>query len=263
MCLLVVSSRCEPGLPLVVGANRDERYDRPAGPLQLRAGRPRVLAGRDEEAGGTWLAVNEHGLVAGLTNQPSEEGHDPSRCTRGALPLLAARHARARDAIGALLDAVDPARYNPCSLLVGDRDDLYSLEVGAGPTVAVRALAPGRYVLENRPLGTRSAKTAHVEAQLDRLPPGLGARRLQTALTALLADHALPEAAPDGDGPSGGEERPANCVHGDRYGTRSSLVVLVGPEQGRLPEVLAADGPPCRTGFEDRSALWGRPAVAS
>ena len=37
----------------------------------LRGGGPRILGGRDEVAGGTWLAVNEHGVVAGLTNQPA------------------------------------------------------------------------------------------------------------------------------------------------------------------------------------------------
>ena len=35
-----------------------------------RAG-PRIIGGRDERAGGTWLAVGEHGVVAALTNRPS------------------------------------------------------------------------------------------------------------------------------------------------------------------------------------------------
>ena len=53
MCLLVVVSRLDPGAPLVVGANRDERLDRPAAAMTvLRPADPRILGGRDEEAGG-------------------------------------------------------------------------------------------------------------------------------------------------------------------------------------------------------------------
>ncbi len=72
MCLLVFAWQTEPEYPLVVAANRDERLDRPAQALcVLQEERPRILGGRDDLAGGTWLAVNEHGVVAGLTNRPA------------------------------------------------------------------------------------------------------------------------------------------------------------------------------------------------
>ena len=79
MCLLIAMFGVVPDAPLIVAANRDERFDRPAVPITvLRERRPRILGGRDELAGGTWLAVNEHGVVAGLTNQPSFNGRDPA-----------------------------------------------------------------------------------------------------------------------------------------------------------------------------------------
>src|ERR1700721_53126 len=91
VCLLVVCSRVIPGFPLVVAANRDERLDRPASAITvLRENEPRILGGRDELAGGTWLAVNEYGVVAGLTNRPSALGRDPTRRSRGELPLVLA-----------------------------------------------------------------------------------------------------------------------------------------------------------------------------
>ena len=69
MCLLIALSRVLPDAPLLVAANRDERYDRPAEAITvLRDRGPRILGGRDQVAGGTWLAVNEHGVLAGLTN---------------------------------------------------------------------------------------------------------------------------------------------------------------------------------------------------
>ena len=76
VCLLVFAWQTEPGYALVVAANnRDEQLDRPAHPLcVLRESNPRILGGRDDLAGGTWLAVNDHGVVAGLTNRPSPGG---------------------------------------------------------------------------------------------------------------------------------------------------------------------------------------------
>src|SRR5580700_3122857 len=100
MCLLVVVSRLDPGAPLVVGANRDEQLARPAVAMTvLRAAHPRILGGRDEEAGGTWLAVNEHGVVAGLTNRPSPDGRDPAKRSRGELPLAFAAYQDAAQAV--------------------------------------------------------------------------------------------------------------------------------------------------------------------
>jgi uncharacterized protein with NRDE domain len=91
MCLLVVVSRLDPAAPLVLGANRDERMDRPAvAATVLRPVGPRIIGGLDEETGGTWLALNEHGVVAGLTNRPSPDGRDPSKRSRGELPLALA-----------------------------------------------------------------------------------------------------------------------------------------------------------------------------
>ena len=85
----------DPAAPLLVGANRDEHLDRPAVAMTvLRESDPRILGGRDELAGGTWLAVNAHGLVAGLTNRPLPGGPDKSKRSRGELPLVLAAHRR-------------------------------------------------------------------------------------------------------------------------------------------------------------------------
>src|SRR5918997_5633669 len=105
MCLLVFASRLGAELPLAVGANRDEQLERPAVPLEvLQAVGPRVLGGRDLLAGGTWLAVNEHGVVAGITNRPLvEQGRDASKRSRGELPLALASASTARAAVDALV----------------------------------------------------------------------------------------------------------------------------------------------------------------
>ena len=162
MCLLVVASRVVAGEPLLVGANRDEILERPSTAVTvLDHGPPRALGGRDELSGGTWLAVNEYGVCAGLTNQPLGGAKDPSKRSRGELPLELSRHATAADAVDALLAGFHPADYNGSWLLVGDRDltffvDFTGSEAEEG---SVLALPPGIHVLENRALGETSPRS--------------------------------------------------------------------------------------------------------
>ena len=59
MCLILVASRAHPEFPLVVAANRDEFHKRPTEAAGFWQDRPEILAGRDLEAGGTWMEVYE------------------------------------------------------------------------------------------------------------------------------------------------------------------------------------------------------------
>ena len=55
--------------PLIVAANRDEHYDRPSAAASLIETTPKIIAGRDLRAGGTWLGVNSAGLMVGILNR--------------------------------------------------------------------------------------------------------------------------------------------------------------------------------------------------
>ncbi|MHB8594452.1 MAG: NRDE family protein [Acidimicrobiales bacterium] len=253
MCLLVVLSRLDEQAPLVVAANRDERLDRPASAMTvLRVAGPRVLGGRDEVAGGTWLAVNEHGVVAGLTNRPAPEGRDASKRSRGELPLACAGHAQASDAVDELASRFVPGDYNPAWLLVGDRLSLHLVDL-TGEAVVVEELAPGVHVLENHPLHPESAKAARVRAMVEAGLAGAGAGAELHALSAVLSDHAV--GSVDGD-PARPVDTLACCVHGDAYGTRSSTLVVVPAEHTAMPAVRYTDGPPCTSATIDAGPLW-------
>jgi uncharacterized protein with NRDE domain/threonine/homoserine/homoserine lactone efflux protein len=258
VCLLVFAWQTEPEYPLVVAANRDERLDRPACSLcVLREEDPRVLGGRDDLAGGTWLAVNEHGVVAGLTNRPSPGGRDATKRSRGELPLMVAAQDSAEAGVAELLRRVEPGQYNPAWLLVGDRTSLVYVELAIDRPPESRRLGPGIHVLENAPLGDPSMKVDRVRSLES------GARASGTALWAalptLLGDHVLPAAG--GSEPGGdADQRPlatlAACVHTEEYGTRSAALVRVPAEEGSLPEMLVADGPSCTTPFVDVADHW-------
>jgi uncharacterized protein with NRDE domain len=259
VCLLLFAWQTEPSYPLMVAANRDERLDRPARSFcVMREHHPRMLGGLDDVAGGTWLATNEHGVVAGLTNRPAPGGRDPSKRTRGELPLLLAGHDTAAAGVETLVRRIRPGDYNPAWLLVGDRRSLFSISLRPDEPVCVRQLAPGVHVLENVPLGQPSAKVDHVNSLVEQASSSGGS--LWGALPSVLADHTLPaDAGPDAF-PDEAMTRPpatlAACVHSDEFGTRSATLVRVPSATGAHPEMLVADGPPCTAPFVDVTRRW-------
>lgn len=257
MCLLAVLFRAHPEAPLVIAANRDERFTRPAEPMQvLRPAAPRVLGGRDTLAGGTWLAANEHGLCAGLTNRPSLDGRDPSRRSRGELPLRLAEHVRAREAVAEFREKVRCAEYNPCWLLVGDREALFYVVVGRDEGPQVTPLPPGLHVLENRPLGAASAKVEMIRRALAPAAGWLGPALL-SGLHRVLRSHDRPASGPeDGEGAGRPSDVQAACVHTAAYGTRSATLIIVPPRADDPPRIHYADGPPCTAPLTDASHLW-------
>lgn len=259
-CLLIVLSRVRDDFPLVVAANRDELLDRPAQAMTvLHPAGPRVLGGRDEQGGGTWLALNESGVFAGLTNRPTTDGRDPSKRSRGEIPLALALRAKAADAVDELAGRFHPGDYNPCWVLAGDRSSLFAVDMSR-PELAIEELAAGIHILENRPLGAASPKVSHLRAQLQGVED-LAADDLEGRLRNVLRDHETPEARAEPNAEPTNDEFPrplateAACVHAEHYGTRWSGVITV-PRGDRLPSFSYADGPPCRADFFDATTLW-------
>src|SRR6476619_2713363 len=124
MCLIVVAWRAHARLPLVVAANRDEWRERPAEPAHWWPDHPRILAGRDLQAGGTWMGITREGRFAAVTNFRDPSDKRSTALSRGTLVadyllrdepparFLASLAARARD-------------YNGFNLILGDRSSLW------------------------------------------------------------------------------------------------------------------------------------------
>jgi uncharacterized protein with NRDE domain len=160
MCLLVFAWRSHPDYPLVLVGNRDEFYTRRTRPAAWWGHAVSLLAGHDEEAGGTWLGVTRRGRFAALTNVRAPSERNPHAPSRGAL-VLSALQAPQRG--GEWLESQAPRTtgFNGFNLLVGDvlpGDDgpqscglhYYSNRLEQAP----RALEPGIYGLSNGFLDT-------------------------------------------------------------------------------------------------------------
>ena len=263
MCTIVLIRGVVPGLPLVVAANRDEVLARETRPAHLLAEGPRVLGGLDVEHHGTWMGVNEHGLLVGLTNQRTFTGRDKSKRTRGEIVLTALR-ADTFAAADAYVRGLDPGVYNPFNLVIGDatqarcyygRDDW-----------SVEDVPLGIHVLPNDTLD--SAYFPKVAWALERVAAALGVPirpwpEARAALFEALADHDTPEDIhlPPGFDPMLVRKLHALCVHTPLYGTRSAMVAALAP--GRAADVWFADGPPCTTAPVDVTLILGVPLAGA
>jgi uncharacterized protein with NRDE domain len=222
MCLILVAWQAHPEFPLVVAANRDEFFKRRTTELSFWPGN-RILAGRDLEAGGTWMGITVDGRFAALTNYRAPDLHRDGMASRG---QLVADFLASNDSPATWLErcSKDIARYNPFNLLVGDRETLGCL---ASTRKEIRWLEPGVYGLSNHLLDTPWPK---VEAAKSSLSQALKALPDDRQLFDLLrddtihADDALPRT-----GVSLEWERllSAAFVKAPGYGTRSSTVLKV------------------------------------
>jgi len=176
MCTLVMLRRPADPWPLLLAANRDEMVDRPwSAPGRHWPDRPEVVAGLDLTAGGSWLGLNDHGVVAAVLNRRSSLGPAPGKRSRGELVLEALDHADAVAAAEALAE-LNPAAYRSFNMVVADNRDAYWLRnLGAADTkvIEVRPIPDGLSMLTAYDLNDRaSARIArHLPAFETAAPP--------------------------------------------------------------------------------------------
>ena len=70
MCSIVILKKSENEWPLIIAANRDEMNNRKSlSPGRHWKDKPHIFAGKDLLAGGSWLGVNDNGVVAATMNR--------------------------------------------------------------------------------------------------------------------------------------------------------------------------------------------------
>ena len=210
--------------PLVLAANRDEFYARPALPLGPWDDAPQIIAGRDLEAGGSWLGITEQGRFAALTNiraarQP-RGGHSRGELVAGFLRGNDSPAEYLRQVAGRLED------YAGFNLLVGDRNELHVLNSREG---LPRALEAGIHGLSNAELNTPWPKLERARAGLVKTL----AQPTLAALLALLEDdwQPPPELLPDtGIDPRWERMLGSIFIRSDDYGSRASTALVVNAD---------------------------------
>ena len=148
MCLVVLAFRAHDDVPLVVAANRDEFHARPTRDAGWWPDAPDVLAGRDLQAGGTWLGVHRSGRFATVTNYRDADEPRAGFESRG---HLVTKFLQSTQTPAEFLHSIDADAYAGFNLLLGDGESLAYLSNRGG---GLQELPPGIYGLSNATLDT-------------------------------------------------------------------------------------------------------------
>jgi len=161
VCLIAFAWRSHARYRLVVAANRDEYFGRPAAPAGFWDDHPNILAGRDLEAGGTWLGITLDGRFAALTNYRNPADKKTGAPSRGA---LVADFLTGRTSSEEYVRLVEKraADYNGFSLLVGDAGSMFFFSNRGARATRV---APGVHGLSNHLLDTPWPKVEKAKAR--------------------------------------------------------------------------------------------------
>ena len=123
MCLLLIAKNIHPDYKLIIAANRDEFYNRPAEPAAFWKDYPFLLAGKDIQGGGTWLGLTRSGRFSALTNFRDLKNINPDAPSRGHLTL---DYLTGDDSPGTYYEKIKGSAdlYNGFNLITGIGTDL-------------------------------------------------------------------------------------------------------------------------------------------
>ncbi|GBQ31814.1 hypothetical protein HLH34_13380 [Gluconacetobacter azotocaptans] len=236
MCTIVLSFAPDSAWPLLVAANRDERLDRPwDAPGRHWPDRPAIVGGRDHVAGGSWLALNDSGVVAGVMNRVGSLGPAPGKRSRGELPLIALEHDNATAAMRTIA-ALDAGAWRSFNMLIADRHAAYYISGLGYATPEIMMLEPGVHMAATT--GPDDMAIPRIGRHLPRfreavrpVPPDW------TSWTQLLSDRSLP---------AGSE---LNIPPRSGFGTCSSSAIGVPADRNAPASWYFAAGAPDRVGY--------------
>jgi uncharacterized protein with NRDE domain len=240
MCTLILLRGAVNGYPLVLMVNRDEAYGRISEGPRVRRGKRLFVSPLDLRAGGTWIGVNDAGLVVAISNRHEGE-FDSARRSRGLLCLQALDLSSASEVREFVEEEVKRVDYNPFNLLYCDKNQGFVTHHGLR-TMTVE-LQRDQHILTNLDVDD----VGHPRVRRAReLVQGQDLNPLEAAISLLM------EAAKDHES-RGGQ---SICLHKEGSGTVSSTILAISETFPRDSVFLYSDGPPCETSFEDFSSLF-------
>jgi uncharacterized protein with NRDE domain len=230
MCLVALAIDENRRFPLVIAANRDEFFDRPASRLAWWTpdeGGPEILAGRDLSAGGTWMGLTAAGRLALVTNVRRLVEPDPEAPSRGGIVPAWLRTEQRPDQFWMQTSL---SGHMPFNLIAADfrRGDCFW---ASNEQAVPRRMERGIFGLSNAALDTPWPKVVALKQRLAEALESDSVDALSNRLFAALADRSP---APENELPSTGIGRERELVLSPafirtpdaRYGTRCSTVII-------------------------------------
>jgi uncharacterized protein with NRDE domain len=228
MCLIVFARDFHQDYQLILAANRDEFYKRKSMKAAFWEDAPGVLAGRDMEAGGTWLGIHEDGKVSAITNYRDPNNIKTDAPTRGVLPLNYLKGDLGPLGYLKTLQNGSGQAYNGFNLLTANQHDMFHY---CNVNNKINRIDQGIHALSNAVLDTPWPKVKLAKEKLKQeIKSGFDANSL---LDMMYDIHKSPDSDLPQTGVSLKWERDLSplFIKTPEYGTCSSSVILVGRDQ--------------------------------
>jgi hypothetical protein len=227
------------GTPILVAANREERFDRPTQYPKIQPGTPRMVCGIDRKANGTWLGVNQHSLFCAVLNRPKKRVPLEPR-SRGLLCREMLDMRNAREAVEFAKKELAAGIYDGANFVCAD--PRYAAVVYGGDTVETAEITPGLHVITNGKMDDLRDERHELVRRM------LTLHTLDSAVTFLAVASRTFSRKPDSSG------RRGVVILGKEYSTVSSTLLALSR---KIPHSIMqySPGPPCDHPYDDLSAL--------
>ena len=237
--MLAILYRVAKNTPILLAANREESFSRPTQFPKIQSGAPRVVCGTDKVAGGTWLGVNQFGLLVAVTNRARVRPPLEPR-SRGLLCRELLNSRNAREAVEAARKELSTGRYAGANYVCADGK--YAAVIYGGHRVEVVELQPGLHTLSSGNLDDSHDERHQLVRRM------LTLHTLDSAVTFLAVASRAFSRKPDNFG-----RRGIVLAEGE-HGTVSSTLLSL-PRKIQQSIYQYSDGPPSDRPYEDLSAL--------
>lgn len=239
MSLLAVLYKLVPESPILIAFNREELLTHKVNKPTIQSGKPRILASMDGAAGGTWLGVNQHGMMVGATPRKKYVSTMAHK-SREALSRDLLKSVSARDAVNTAMEELHSNEYEGVNYIIADSESGWI--VHGGNELEAHELEEGLNIVSDRNVNDPRDERVAMAKRL------LTLQTLDSPVKFLAVASKVLARAPSSP------DRPSMVVRDGDYGTVSSTLVSLGVKP-RDAIYQFANGSPDENKFEDYSPM--------
>ncbi len=239
MCILAIQYQLVNDSPILIAANREEFYDRASHAPSIQSGKPRVLCGIDQQAGGTWLGVNQNGMFVAACNRSKARPPVAAR-SRGVLCRELLRCTSSRQALDQAQEELSTGKYDGVNFVIADQESAWA--VHGGDELNTVELEQGLSIIGNGDVNDHRDHRVQLAYRL------LTLQTLDSPVKFLAVASKVFARSPSPPG------RPTMIVRGRDWGTVSSTLISLG-KKPRDAIYQFANGAPDQARYEDFSPM--------
>lgn len=239
MCILAIQYQLVNDSPILIAANREEFYDRVSHAPSIQSGKPRILCGLDQQAGGTWLGVNQNGMFVAAANRQRSRQPIATR-SRGVLCRELLRCSTSRQALEQAQEELSTGKYDGVNFLIADQESAWA--VHGGDDVNAVELDQGLSIIGSGDVNDPRDERVQLAYRL------LTLQTLDSPVKFLAVASKVFARTPSLPG------RPTMIIRGKDWGTVSSTLISLG-KKPRDAIYQFANGAPDQAKYEDFSPM--------